>query len=286
MMSKTSKCREMQEHFPLLFNGSLNPAASDEVRSHLEECDDCKSMYAIEERLFRSAEAVAPMIVGEHPAGATLDAMIYSPDRLSSDERENLLKHLSSCEICAEAVTNLGMLPADINELVTAEQFSIMADPAGSSAPSQKTAQITPIGWRRQAKPLFAFAAAAMIMIVAVYFFRTDRQVEMARVEANFPSITRSADSMLLFESGSEEFVLAASVHVGPEEGHSYSLSLIDPLSDSVIFRSDTLVSFDSLGFVAFEQTLLPGSYELRILDIERGDTVVISRPFEVIFSE
>ena len=76
--------------------------------------------------------------------------------------------------------------------------------------------------------------------------------------------------------------MLAARVYVGPERGHSYSVSLLNPISDSVIFLIDSLIDFDSLGFATFEQLLVPGKYELRVLDIEKGDTITISRPFKV----
>lgn len=281
-MPRISKCREMRELFPLLFNGSLNRRESDRVELHLDECAECRSMYNTEQSLFRSAEEVAPMMVGEHPQGTTLDNLVNSPDRLRSDEAETVLKHLGSCEICAEAVENLKKLPADMDELVATKHLSIIVDPAADSVPPLEIAKVTRIGWHRQARPLFAFAAAAMILIVAVYYFQSDRQVRRARVDAIFPTITRSADSMLSFESDSGEFVLAARVHVGPETGHSYSLSLLNPISDSIIFLIESLVDFDSLGYAAFEQSLIPGRYELRVLDIERGDTITISRPFEV----
>ena len=277
------KCREFQEQFPFLFNSSLSEQEAAALQDHLKECASCRSALEAERALFHTAVNSANSgLLDDHPDSRLLDKYVRSPEELSVAERDEVAAHINECNLCRKLTNKLEQLPKSLDALLEGDETPLIANldtlDTAESVHTPKVTKITRPVWR----PLVAFAAAAVIVLVVISQLQFDHPGPVASVEALFPATTRNVQAAVMFESDEELFVFNARVFIGPEEGCSYSLKLYWPEKDSVLYQADSVDEFDSLGFALFELQMKPGNYELLLYDIEGNDTLKLTTPFEV----
>jgi predicted anti-sigma-YlaC factor YlaD len=282
-MSQRDKCREYQEQFPMYFNNRLESHEAEKVKAHLDECPACRSVFAREQALFAMAGSDSQSgALDSHPDSNMLDRLARDPDSLEPTQRRELESHISECRLCRETVEKLAVLPGKLEALVTDEEIPTIAgldrQISSQTATTTKLTDLTRRVWR----PLTAFAAAAIVVFVAVTLVRHEPSAPTAEVEGLFPAMTRSLGERTIFETDTEEFTFKGRVYVDPEESHTYSIHVVDRDTDSLILGVDQVTDFDNLGFARFEIALRPGQYQLILYDIIEADSLEIVRPFEI----
>lgn len=280
-MNDQNKCQEIAELLPLYYNSGLEKEQMDSLRSHLEACPDCRDAYSKERVLFAIAGSEATAGLERHADADMLDN--YARDRaaIESDQRLELEAHLAKCQLCQEAVEKLAALPADLSELIPADQLPLVSELNRLSQVTPSRSNITDLT-KRIWRPMTAVAAAAAIIIVGVTMMTYDGSEPSAKLEVTFPAVTRTVSTPTVFETESESFTFIGRVYVDPEENHDYSLLIRNVALDSLIFHTAPLVTFDNLGFATLELVMSPGKYELILYDILQTDSIKITRPFEI----
>lgn len=280
-MNDQNKCQEIAELLPLYYNSGLEKGQMDSLRLHLEACPDCRDAYSRERVLFAIAGSEATAGLERHADADLLDVYTRDRDSIESDQRSELEAHLAECPLCREAVEKLAALPADLSELITADQLPLISRLNRLSQVTPNRSNITDIT-RRAWRPFAAIAAAAVIIIVGLTMMTYDGPEQSARVEGTFPASTRTVPAPTVFETAFEIFTFTGRVYVDPEENHDYSLLIRDVVLDSIIFNVAQLVTFDSLGFATCELVMSPGEYELILYDILQTDSLKTARLFEI----
>lgn len=280
-MSDQNKCREIAELLPLYYSSGLEKGQMDSLRLHLEACPDCRDAYSKERVLFAIAGGETAAGLETHADADLLDNYARDRDAIESDQRSELEAHLAECQLCREAVEKLTALPANLSELITADQLPLISGLNRLSQVTPSRSNITDLT-KRIWRPFTAIAAAAMVIIVGVTMMNYDESKPSARVEVTFPEVTRTVSAPIVIETESESFTFAGRVYVDPEENHDYSLLIRDVVLDSLIFHTAPLVTFDNLGFATLELIMSPGKYELILYDILQTDSIKITRPFEI----
>ncbi len=267
----------------MYFNDRLESHEAEKVKAHLDECPACRSAFAREQTLFAVAGGDSQSsALDSHVDSDLLDQYARDPGSLEPTQRRELESHISECRLCREAVEKLAMLPDQLEALVTNEEIpTIVAldrQVSGQTATTTKLTDLTRRVWR----PLTVFAAAAIIVFVAVTLVRHEPSAPTAEVEGLFPAMTRSLGERTVFEAETEEFTFKGRVYVDPEESHTYSIHVVDRATDSLIFGVDQVTDFDNLGFARFELALRPGQYQLILYDIIEADSLQIVQPFDI----
>ena len=264
-------------------NNRLESHEAEKVKAHLDECPACRSAFAREQVLFTMAGSSSRSgAIDSHANSDLLDQYARDPGSLEPTQRRELESHLSECRHCREAVEKLAELPDKLEALVTDEEIPTVAaldrHVSGQIAATTKLTDLTRRIWR----PLTAFAAAAMIVFVAVTLVRHEPSGPTAEVEGLFPAMTRSLSERTVFETETEEFTFKGRVYVDPEESHTYSIHVVNRATDSLIYSVDQVTDFDNLGFARFELALRPGQYKLILYDIIEADSLQIVQPFDI----
>ena len=264
-------------------NNRLESHEAEKVKAHLDECPACRSAFAREQMLFAIAGSDSPSgALDSHIDSNILDRLARDPGSLDPTQRRELESHISECRLCREAVEKLAMLPDQLEALVTDEEIPTIAalhrQVSGLTATTTKLTDLTRRVWR----PLTAFAAAAIVVFVAVTLVRHEPSAPTAEVEGLFPAMTRSLGERTVFEAETEEFMFKGRVYVDPEESHTYSIHVVDRATDSLIFGVDQVTDFDKLGFARFELALRPGQYQLILYDIIEADSLQIVQLFDI----
>ena len=267
----------------MYFNDRLESHEAEKVKAHLDECPACRSAFTREQALFAVAgDSSRSGAIDSHANSDLLDQYAHNPDSLEPTQRRELESHISRCRLCRETVEKLAALPDQLEALVTDEEIpTIVAldrQVSGQTATTTKLTDLTRRVWR----PLTAFAAAAIVVFVAVTLVRHEPSKPTAEVEGLFPAMTRSLGERTVFEAETEEFTFKGRVYVDPEESHTYSIHVVDRATDSLIFGVDQATDFDKLGFARFELALRPGQYKLILYDIIEADSLEIVQPFDI----
>ncbi len=280
-MSDREKCREFAELFPLRFNGQLDESRVNAMSEHLGICSSCREEYLRERLLFAVASSESAGTLDSHPEAELLDNFVRNSASIDTEQLQNLHNHIDNCAICRDTVDKLKNLPNDLEYLIPGTIIPFITELDQISNQPERQDQTTDIRPRLR-KPLTVLAAAAVVVIVAVTIFRSDRVQKTAVLEVSFPAVTRAAAPPTQFGTKNENFVFSGKIFIDPEESHQYRLAVRDATGDTVIYESGHEVDIDTTGFAHFELPLSPGSYELVIWDIEGTDSISISRPFEI----
>ncbi len=248
-------CRRIETLDLPAFLNEPEAAAFDDFRSHYPGCPECSAEVRAWTELHLQLHAEAD----DHPSVDELLRIQDAPDSLSTEDRERLTRHLSSCAACAEEVRAMeAFAPApDSERIATAE--SAPAARAGvafsGSAPSaslrealrrdveRELAERPDPGWGRRVarvvwSPAFAYAALLVVTLPLV-LLRRDVVVEPIRPSVRAPAtpetaggVRRAADADSYDAAGAvrpevarkrrlEEEMVVRSLHVLPSQARS-----------------------------------------------------------------
>jgi hypothetical protein len=283
MKNGAKGCEYYQELIPLWFNDSLSEPKLASLQTHLHECRGCSRRLATERRLFAEAKTSGDELLPDDVDSSLLDRYVFEPDSLSEREQTAIEEGIRQSPILADVLNRLRSLPPTLDELVPPEERQKLdrmdADRASRTGAGADPESIvdrrsrTWIGW------LAAAAAVILVGVVVVRLWLGDRPT--ARLDVTLPAAVRGGQE-ISFTTPASPFVLDARMYIGPEEGHRYNIELLPIRNDSVLLRLEDYQAFDQAGFADFSVPLDTGRYRVRIYDIYGGDTLLVTRPFEV----
>jgi hypothetical protein len=270
-------CKEYQEMLPLAHNQVLDESSLVNLREHLAECPACRAIEKREGDLYWLANGnQSEQILANRVDAELMDDFARDPGSLSSEQRQTVEEYLTRFPDAAKGVDLLRKLPPTLDELMD-----------GASLPSLERLEVSvttpvtdirPNTWRTWS----VVAAAAVVVLIAVSQFAWRGDSSIAQIEAIFPAVTRSAQT-LEFSAESSPALVQAKVYVDPEEGHFYAAEVYAAVNDSLVFHAGRLESFDELGFAEFQVELALGRYLLKLHDVIDNDTLTTEQPFRLV---
>jgi len=84
--------------------GTLDPAESAQVESHLSSCDTCRDLLAVARGFRRLAPQVPLETLFDHVQSQRLVEFAEDPSGLEPEARRFITTHLQACQVCAEAL--------------------------------------------------------------------------------------------------------------------------------------------------------------------------------------
>ena len=262
---------------PLAHNRVLDDSRLAELREHLSECPACQAIEKRERALYWLALSdQSEQILTDQTDADLMDMYARDPGRLSPDQRQAIEDFLESHADAAQDIDLLRKLPHSLDDLMEGQPLPSIERLEATI--STAVTDIRPTAWRAWS----AVAAAAVAVLVAVSQFGFRDDSTMAQVEAVFPAMTRSLQT-LEFQAESNPALVKAKLYVDPEEGHVYTAEVYSSLNDSLVFQSGRIGGFDDLGFAEFQATLIRGQYLLKLYDIIDNDTLTTEQPFRLV---
>ncbi len=270
-------CKEYQEMFPLAHNRVLEESRLAEMREHLTECPACRSIEKRERALYLLATSKqSEQILTDQIDADLMDMYARDPGSMAPEQRQAIEEYLESHADAGQDIDLLRKLPHTLDALMEGQPLpSIERLEATISTPMT---DIRPTAWRTWS----AFAAAAVAVLVVVSQFGFRDEPRMAQIEAVFPAMTRSLQT-LEFHTEDSPALVNAKLYVDPEEGHFYATEVYSSLNDSLVFQSGRIESFDDLGFAEFQATLARGQYLLKLYDVIDEDTLTTEQAFRLV---
>lgn len=282
MKNRDSECREFQELVPLWLNRNLDMSEIERLQAHLRKCPECMRRFTVERRLFAEAQAGRGQLLPAEIDSELLDRYVFESHTLSEQETTAVEDCLAESGVISDIIDKLRTLPEGLDDLVPVKgrQSLNRLDREVLSGRDSVATSDNVIGLR--AYRWAAWVAAAVLVLVAIVGTRVwlgDKPA--ARLEITLPATTRGSQGVS-FTTPASPFVLDARMYVGPEAGHQYNLELLPANSDSILLTLSNYEAFDQSGFADFNLPLDTGQYRVRVYDIYQGDTVLVTKPFEV----
>ncbi len=283
MKDRDSECREFQELVPLWLNRNLDLSEIERLQAHLRKCPECMRRFTVERCLFAEARSGGKHLLPADVDSTLLDRYVFEPQALSSEDKRAVEAFLAESEIALDMVEKLEALPAALDDLAPARERQNLdrLEDEFRAAGQISTAASTVTDVRPGRWGMWAAAAAAVILVAIVAVQVWLGEEPTARLEVTLPATVRGG-AALSFTTPASPFVLDARMYIGPEAGHTYDIELIPARSDSALLMLRDFQAFDRSGFADFSLPLDTGRYRVRIYDMYQGDTLVITRPFEV----
>ncbi|MFH1686625.1 MAG: hypothetical protein ABIE70_03785 [bacterium] len=285
MVQENLHCKEIQEQFPMAFNGKLTDRQIGSIKEHMRSCDDCHRSYQAERALYVMADGDSgEQLLATGVDSSLLDQFAFDYESLTPDQEEAVVQYAKSTQGGRDIIGKLRGLPPRLEGLVAAKELPLISavdkEAARSFAAPPRPA-ITRL-WVGLWRPAAALAAVAVvIMVFFSQWTNPDHLSIEARTKAVFPAAQRSAQP-LVFDTDRSPCILDAQVFADPEPGHEYSVEIHNVVDDAVVYQTQRLQQFDTKGFARLSVPLDTGLYRLQLLDMEGSDTLMIVWEFNL----
>jgi len=274
MVQENQQCKEIQEQFPMAFNGKLTDRQIAGMKEHIRGCADCRRAYDVERSLYVMASGDS----GEQLLAAGIDSRLldqfaFDYESLSPDQEKSVVEYAKSTEVGRDIIGKLRGLPNQLEGLVSARELPLITTVGGEIGSTSERAftvkRLFASAWR----PAAALAAAAAIVVVFLSQWMNPDYSPEARTRGIFPAAQRSAQPIVI-ETEATPCILESQVFADPEPGHDYSIEVFDAVDHDIVYRVQGLKEFDARGFALVDLPLDTGLYRLDLVDIAEGDTL------------
>jgi hypothetical protein len=174
-MSDAARHDSVARLIPWYAAGSLGPAESAEVETHLAGCDECRDLLALARGFRRLAPHARQEALFDHIQAQRLVEFAENPGALEPEARRFITTHIQSCTPCAEA---LEILEDMGRSSMTGDPRAMAGDPgampASPSGPLDAIRKAMADLWDRLGRtvlrpgPALAYLAALVVLLVAL----------------------------------------------------------------------------------------------------------------------
>ncbi len=183
------KCPEYRDWIIPLIKGHLPPTESEQLRSHLDGCENCRREYEESAWIAAGFLASASEIRGGHISAKLLYQFVQTPGSLESETIDFVRSHLERCDQCQRDSVGIKQL--------------LEIDVDGGTDAKEAERSPTHSWWRFfRGRLVPAYAALAIILIAAAVFVVTS-------VDETSPLIARAVTQADAARSGYTMIALA-----------------------------------------------------------------------------
>ena len=276
-------CEYHKDLIPLHFINRLSRDEEIDFKEHLKLCNNCRQVFRSETALMLVAAGDREFgVLGEHPENHQLVEAAGNSSGSGIPQARQVATHLEQCQICREIVANLKSLPQSIDDLVDqgTPSWDSLAKHSIESGQNNLIDLTRKIFWH----PLTAYAAAAVVIIVAILRPPSVERVPTAVMEIRIPAGERGVDSVPSYSSPTPNCFAKLSYFLSPTDGHHYNASVKRADSDETMWSEDNFGDFDPRGLIQITLPLDTGEYYLEIADLAPSDTVKVRRGFRIVY--